>query len=133
MIKEVREVVWYTTPTELRELANRLEAAWKKAAWGQDVPSEFQYGNEVGIRVMIDQEKMHHSDWRSVALKSRRVKKNVNFNGKEVLVEGQIERELKDTEIALLNESEPCWLVDFQYDGITFRGAWRKSECKACQ
>ncbi len=49
-----------TTPTELRELANKLEQRWLEAKWGQDLVLLGQQwlGDDCKIIFVVDQEKM---------------------------------------------------------------------------
>lgn len=47
---------FYTTPKELREMANHLEERWAKAIAGQEVP---KYDTYQGLVVWIDQEEMY--------------------------------------------------------------------------
>jgi hypothetical protein len=57
--KRIEVVRIYTTPAELRSMADELEALWKKARLGQDVPSmsiNCEYGFEV--KIVVDQEAM---------------------------------------------------------------------------
>jgi hypothetical protein len=50
---------WYTTPKELRAIADHLEAKWRIATVGQEVPKYDTYRDMV---VVIDQEAMHEQE-----------------------------------------------------------------------
>lgn len=50
-----------TTPKELRELADKLEAEWRRTKLGEEVPSVKLIGHQMDTEVVIriDQEEMH--------------------------------------------------------------------------
>lgn len=50
-----------------------------------------------------------------------RVKKLVSFNQHQVMTEGKV-----------VGEDDGDYIVDFEHDGVTGRGRWKKSECATC-
>ena len=53
------------------------------------------------------------------------VRKNINFNGKEVITYGTVVGEPKDD----YGNPGPDYIVDFENDGVQYRGLWSKDRC----
>lgn len=63
MLCKTETAEWFTTPAELRKIADELEIKWANATVGDDVPAHVERGENVRLRIVIDQEKMQR--WRS--------------------------------------------------------------------
>jgi hypothetical protein len=58
------EVVhWFTTPDELRELADAMEKHWKTCAPGQDKTVRSIFGKHTELLILVDQEKIKSPGW----------------------------------------------------------------------
>lgn len=62
--KRVDKVQVDVTPSELRELADQLQAMWDRSKVGDNVPSVTIYGDECELVFRIDQEEMHSQEYR---------------------------------------------------------------------
>jgi hypothetical protein len=52
----IRQIVtFYTTPRELRDMADRMECHWRDAATGRSLVSDRRFGNGFEIEFCIDQ------------------------------------------------------------------------------
>lgn len=51
------EVVrWFTTPKELRKIADEMESRWKTIKLGEDTTIQSVWTNETQLHIMIDQD-----------------------------------------------------------------------------
>ena len=59
-VQSIQTVMVYTTPQELREIADKLEKDWPNCGLGETVPKHFFIKKDQTIRVelLIDQSKM---------------------------------------------------------------------------
>lgn len=65
MLRKVNFVEFFTTPEELRRLADRLDEMWKSASLGDDVPrATVHYDTENRLDLVIDQEGMYAQERR---------------------------------------------------------------------
>lgn len=65
MLKSVQVIRFFTTPTELREIANILEQAFAKTKLGEEVPKYVKqhYDGGTELHLICKQEEMHRQDW----------------------------------------------------------------------
>lgn len=58
------EVVhWFTTPHELRELADQMEEHWRTCAPGQDKTVRIIWGKTTALHVLVDQDNIKSPGW----------------------------------------------------------------------
>jgi hypothetical protein len=54
---------WFTTPEELREIANEMERFWPTCKPGQDKTVHTVYGKTAEMRILVDQDKIKTPGW----------------------------------------------------------------------
>lgn len=58
------EVVhWFTTPQELRRIADEMEEFWKTCAPGQDKTVETIWSKDIALHILVDQEHIKSPGW----------------------------------------------------------------------
>ena len=52
---------WYTTPEELRDIANKMEQVWVKVRPGDDADVITVWGESMCLKILFDQDRMDYS------------------------------------------------------------------------
>lgn len=56
-------ICWFTTPTELRRIAQQMEELWPKLRPGQDKTVSVKVSSDTELRILIDQELIEIPGW----------------------------------------------------------------------
>jgi hypothetical protein len=54
---------WFTTPHELREIADEMEKFWTTCMPGQDTTAHSVYGKNEQLLILVDQDKIKSPGW----------------------------------------------------------------------
>jgi hypothetical protein len=63
MIGRHEVIHWYTTPTELRKIADEMDQAWRKLQPGENKTVSSQISANTELRICIDQELIESPGW----------------------------------------------------------------------
>jgi hypothetical protein len=63
------------------------------------------------------------------------VSKTLNINGREIIVEGRVLRSATtaDKEASRCYDNFHYYIVDFDWNGVSYRGIWRAAECEVLE
>lgn len=54
---------WFTTPEELRSIADEMEKRWRRLQPGQDKTITTVYGKTTELKILVDQENIKSPGW----------------------------------------------------------------------
>lgn len=56
-------VYWFTTPAELRRIADAMEEFWKTCAPGHDKTVEKVFSDDATLHILVDQDRITGPGW----------------------------------------------------------------------